>query len=80
VNTTVWDGHEASLEERRGLVRRDIDRLWSDVVTHLPHTEDDPYVQAVRRQAEDAHQRLFDLLLGMNHMLRAEAIRRESRT
>jgi hypothetical protein len=53
--------------------------MWADVVTDLPHAEEDPYVQAVRRQAEDAHTRLFDLLLGMNHMLRAEAIRQQNK-
>jgi len=78
VSSPVWDGHEAALEDRRKVVRSDIDRLWADVVQYLPHAEDDPYVQAVRRQAEDAHTRLFDLLLGMNHMLRAESIRRSN--
>jgi hypothetical protein len=78
VSSHIWDGHEATLESTRSAVRKVIDRMWADVVTDLPHSEDDPYVQAVRRQAEDAHARLFDLLLGMNHMLRAEAIRRSN--
>ena len=78
MSAPVWDGHEATLESYRTAVRKVIDRMWTDVVTDLPHAEDDPYVQAVRRQAEDAHKRLFDLLLGMNHMLRAEAIRRSN--
>lgn len=78
MRSPTWDKHESILESHRTAVRGIIDRMWQDVVTELPHVEDDPYVQAVRRQAEDTHTRLFDLLLGMNHMLRAEAIRRSN--
>ncbi len=79
MSAPIWDGHEAELETFRKSVRKVIDRMWADVVTDLPHVEEDPYVQAVRQQAEDAHTRLFDLLLGMNHMLRAEAIRQQNK-
>lgn len=79
MSVPVWDGHEAELETFRKSVRKVIDRMWADVVTDLPNAEDDPYIQTIRRQAEDAHTRLFDLLLGMNHMLRAESIRRQNK-
>lgn len=79
MSSPTWDKHESTLETHRTEVRGIIDRMWRDVVTELPHAEDDPYIQTIRRQVEDAHTRLFDLLLGMNHVLRAESIRRQNK-
>ena len=71
-----WEVHAAAVRNHRAALRNTMNRLWGDVTVHLPHTEDDPYYRAIQQQAEDAHTRLFDLLEGLQDILKSESQRR----